>query len=431
MKTCLIVGGGLAGLSAAVHLTKKNIHVRLFEASPKLGGRAYSFIEEVTRDEVDNGQHIMLGCYENTLRLIELVNAQNNFSYQKKLEIPFQTSDRSYPLLQNANLPWPLSALTGLFKFDLLSFRDVIQIIVLVGKLPFITSSNVKNKSVREWLEQEKQTVGGITYFWELLAVGALNCNMDKAAASLFIDMLKQIFLRGEKGSVIIQPKYGLTKSLIDPLQNYLSSHNTDISLGKSVTEIVVNDKHAESCLVEGSQNESFDAILFAIPPFALSKIKNANEMITINYDAFKFAPIITTHLWLRDNPLKKKFYALTESPIQWVFNHGKHLTTVTSNAEKFIELTNQEFVELSLQEIEKYFGIGKSSFYHSRVIKEKRATFIPDAMTIAERPGIKTDIKNVFLAGDWTNTGLPATIEGAVKSGAKAAEEILSYLGC
>ena len=131
----------------------------------------------------------------------------------------------------------------------------------------------------------------------------------------------------------------------------------------------------------------------------------------------------------LKENKLKKPFYAFIDSRLHWVFNHGEYITTVTSSADEFIEKSQEELFSIISSELSTYLGINRENINRYKIIKEKRATFIPNKENLLKRPSAKTKLENVFLAGDWTNTGLPATIEGAIKSGNTAANEVQKYL--
>ena len=149
-----------------------------------------------------------------------------------------------------------------------------------------------------------------------------------------------------------------------------------------------------------------------------MRKIEGIHSVVTLPKNDFSYSPIITFHFELRRNPLRESYYALLESPVEWVFNHGSHITTVTSAATRWIEKPENELLDLFRKELKTYFGIQEEDIIAHQMIKEKRATFVPDRETEVERDKILQSIRGVYLAGDWTNTGLPSTIEGAIVSG-------------
>ena len=428
MKKCLIVGGGLAGLSAAVSLTKQNCHVQILEASPKFGGRAYSFIDEKSGDEIDNGQHLMLGCYYETLEFINCIGATNLFNSQNKLEINFVTRDKIKHQLKATDLPYPLGLFFGLLNYEALSITDKIRIILLVTKLSFIDSEMYLNISVNEWLKGENQSRNCIKSFWEIIAIGALNSQIKDASAKMFIDILKVIFLNGSDASAMIIPKVGLSKAFVDPAVNFLVAHKSELSLSEKLQEISVTQNQATSVMTDKRIIIDFDAVILAIPSYALNKINENNLIIENNRTDLTTSGILTLHLWLKQNNLKKPFYAFIDSPLHWVFNHGNFITTVTSSADDLIDRSKEELFSIVTTELQEYLNIKREDISDYQIIKEKRATFIPNKENLLKRPSAKTKLENVFLAGDWTNTGLPATIEGAIKSGNTAADKVQKY---
>ena len=429
MKKCLVVGGGLAGLSAAVSLTKKNIHVHLIEASPKFGGRTYSFLDEESGNEIDNGQHLLLGCYYETIEFIKLIGAEHQFYFQKRLEINFIDQDKSEYHLKAAKLPYPFGLLAGLLNYKALSLFDKIKIKTLISTLLLIDSNRYYDVSVLTWLKKNGQNERSIKAFWEIIGIGALNSQLKNASAKIFIDLLKIIFLKGSGASAMIIPKVGLSKAFVDPAINFLNANNTELLLSEKLLEISIAQNKAVVVRTDKGSINDFDAVVLAIPSYALSRINEKNLIIENDKTDLTTSSIVTLHLWLKENKLKKPFYAFIDSRLHWVFNHGRYITTVTSSADEFIEKSKEELFSIISSELSTYLGINREKITRYKIIKEKRATFIPNKENLLKRPSAKTKLENVFLAGDWTNTGLPATIEGAIKSGNTAANEVQKYL--
>ena len=429
MKKCLVVGGGLAGLSAAVSLTKKNIHVHLIEASPKFGGRTYSFLDEESRNEIDNGQHLLLGCYYETIEFIKLIGAEHQFYFQKRLEINFIDQDKSEYHLKAAKLPYPFGLLAGLLNYKALSLFDKIKIKTLISTLLLIDSNRYYDVSVLTWLKKNGQNERSIKAFWEIIGIGALNSQLKNASAKIFIDLLKIIFLKGSGASAMIIPKVGLSKAFVDPAINFLNANNTELLLSEKLLEISIAQNKAVVVRTDKGSINNFDAVILAIPSYALSRIDQKNLIIENDKTDLTTSSIVTLHLWLKENKLKKPFYAFIDSRLHWVFNHGRYITTVTSRADELIEKSQEELFSIISSELSTYLGINREKITRYKIIKEKRATFIPNKENLLKRPSAKTKLENVFLAGDWTNTGLPATIEGAIKSGNTAANEVQKYL--
>ena len=425
MKRCLIIGGGLAGLTAASILSSKNFSVTLIESSPKLGGRTYSFNDTETDTIIDNGQHILMGCYRETVSLLKLIGAENNFDYQKNLFLKF--IDRNKNQFQiNAGISfYPFNLLIAILNYDVLNFSDKILFIKFLLKLPLLSKKSLRKITVKEWLENENQNPNIIKGFWEILCVGALNTNLEKASALVFYDVLIQIFFRGNFASTIILPKYGLSESIINPAASFIEKNSGTTLLSESIKEIVVKNQKVVSVKSDKNIYDDFDYVISAIPLYALDKII-PKKNLDINLE-LEYSTILNIHLWLKENSLSEKFYGLLDSPLHWIFVKENHINIVISDADYLVDKTKEEILKFVIEELVQYTSIKDEDIQRYKIIKEKRATFVPNINTLDKRPNNKTPIKNLFLAGDWTNTGLPSTIESAVKSGRMAAELVLN----
>ena len=194
-KKVIVIGAGFAGLTASAYLSKNNFKVTVLESSPKLGGRAYSFFNKETKTIIDNGQHILLGCYFETLKFLDLIGASDNFHFQNKLEVNFVKENFHLVPLRTASFLYPINLLAGLLNFKAISLAERFSLLKIFMKLPFYSSNKYSDVSVKQWLGKEKQTENVKEAFWNILAVGALNTKIKKASAKIFIDILKQIFL--------------------------------------------------------------------------------------------------------------------------------------------------------------------------------------------------------------------------------------------
>jgi uncharacterized protein with NAD-binding domain and iron-sulfur cluster len=238
MKKCIVIGAGLAGLTAAAYLSNHGFNVEILEASPKPGGRAYSFKDNETGTIIDNGQHIMMGCYKETFKLFNLIGAGENLIFQNRIKVNFVKENFNMVPLQASGLPYPLNLLSALLNYKAISFKDRLSFLKFFLKLPFILEKDIKGLSVYEWLIEEKQNENIIKAFWEILSVGALNTNIKKASAATFAIILKEIFFRGNKAATIIIPKFGLSETYCKNALDFIEGHNGKINYGEQVTDI-------------------------------------------------------------------------------------------------------------------------------------------------------------------------------------------------
>lgn len=426
MKKCVVIGGGLAGLSTAVFLADSGIKVEVIEASPKLGGRTYSLLNKANSDIIDNGQHILMGCYNSTLDFIRLIKAENNFFFQDQLKVNFLKENFELFQLKAGNLIYPFNLLSALLNYKAISLRNRIRLLKFFMKLFLYPDDRLNNITVYQWLKQENQTEELLKSFWEILSVGALNTNINKASAKIFSDVLKEIFLSGSKASAIILPRFGLSESFCKNSKKFIEERNGNISLLESVNEINIQEEKIVSVKTNKREITGFDYVVSAVPYFILKNILGKNNSLLRDID-FSYSTIVSIHIWLSENKLSEDldFYGLIDSPVHWVFNHKTHLTLVISDANDLAGIPKENIFDIAALQLEKYLGISKSNIISYKIIKEKRATFIPSNNILDKRPGYITDLKNFYLAGDWVNTGLPSTIESAVKSGKMVSELI------
>ncbi|MGQ9797857.1 MAG: hydroxysqualene dehydroxylase HpnE [Ignavibacterium sp.] len=442
MKKVLVIGGGLAGLSAAAYLVKNKFDVTLIESSPKLGGRVYSFFDEKTNTEIDNGQHILMGCYSDTLSLLKMTNAYQHFHIaadgknQNRLVINYLDRNQKELKLQSSDLPHPFNLLSALLSFNAFSVNDKLSMIKFFIKLKFIDSEKLWNVNVKQWLKNENQSDNVIKTFWEIISISALNTSTEKASAKIFCDILKEIFWKDKTSSLIILPSLSLSQSFIEPIYNYLIHNNCKVNLSEKCVSLEINNNRINKVITTSANSskqnvyDKFDFVISAVPFFALKKLLDKNYLSI--QSEFNYSSILNIHLWLTQDATKKlsfineEFYAFNNSELHWLFNKQTHWNIVISNADKFMDMPKEKIFSFVLDELKNFIPIRKDDISEYKIIKEKRATFIPDKKTLKNRPAADTKIENLFLAGDWIDTKLPATIESAVKSGRWAAEKII-----
>lgn len=425
LKKVIVIGGGFAGLSAAAYLAKNKFKVTLLEASPKLGGRAYSFLDKETNSVIDNGQHILMGCYHETLKFLSLIGAKENFHFQKRLEVNFVKEGFQVLPLRSFSFVYPINLLIALLRFEAISFSERIGLLKVFIELIFLSSDKFSNMNIKNWLEKEKQSQNVQDAFWRILAVGALNTNIEKASAKMFIDILKQIFLKGNKSATIVLPKYGLSESYCKNAEKFILNNEGEIILSEPVEKIIISDGMLAEIHSSNQAFLDFDFVVSAIPAFSLARI--IDDETNFIFPDFKYSSILNIHLWLKQNILPDGFFGLINSPLHWVFNKGTHLNIVISDASELLNKSDEDLIEMVKDEMKKFFLLDSKLISGHKIIKEKRATFIPSSDIIDKRPAQETQIKNLILAGDWVDTSLPSTIESAVKSGKAAADVIIS----
>ena len=424
MKKVLIIGGGLSGLSSAIFLPKDKYNVEILEASPKLGGRTYSF--DYNGIKVDNGQHILMECYSNTFEYIDIIGSRELFEFQDSLSINYVNNCRDLLKFKIPKYLYPLNNLIGLMSFKVLKVMDRFAVLKLFLKIKFINTNRYADKTVFEFLKENNQSDVVIQKFWESLVVSTMNVSTKIASSKMFIDMMKIIFFTNKQGANIVIPKVDLSSALINPAVEKLQSDGVSIATSERVISIISNNGKVVEVETNKRKIRDFDILLSAIPVQSLQKIKFQDSDVDLTFPKLKYSPIVTVHVWLSENPLTERMYNLIGSEFDWVFNNGTHLSFLKSNATKLVTINKNEVIKIVFSELKKYFTILTNIVIEDYIVlKEINATFIPNLGSLKERKLVPNLFSNIFFAGDWINTGLPATIEGAVKSGKDVTQKI------
>ncbi|MEW6506275.1 MAG: hydroxysqualene dehydroxylase HpnE [Bacteroidota bacterium] len=426
MKKILVIGGGFAGLATSVYLANQNHKVTVLESSPKLGGRAYSLFNEKQNSFYDNGQHILMGCYKETLNYLSIIDSIHFLEFPSSLSINFVKRNGTLFKLNSSHKLYPFNLLEALLNFRVLSIKSRIKIIDFFLDLLFCYPSDLKDKTVTQWLTEKKQTAESIKNFWGIIVIGALNTSIENASAQIFAEILKRMFLDGTKSSSIIISKVGLSQLYVEPSVRFLSERDCIIELSNPVIKFIVEGNRI--VCVESRKNKyaDFDSIVSAIPVHSLKRILSNSHISCFSLPDLEYSTILNIHLWLKENPFTERFYGLIDSHVHWVFNHGEHISITISNADSYKSCSEEEILERIYSDLEIFFPIFKSSLVKDfEVIKEKRATFIPDVNSIYLRNEIKVPFENLILTGDWIIPFLPSTIESAVESGKYVIEKI------
>ncbi|MCF6271428.1 MAG: hydroxysqualene dehydroxylase HpnE [Melioribacteraceae bacterium] len=424
MRKVLIIGGGLSGLSSATFLSNSGYQVELIEASPKLGGKTYSF--NYNGSKVDNGQHILMECYSNTLEYVDLIGSRKLFDFQESLSLTSVDADGKAYKLKVPKHFYPLNHLIGFLKYKLFTLKERVEIIRLLLKIKYMDEKEAKSKTLYEFLVEQKQSERTISLFWDNVVISAMNTKLKSASAEMFIRIVRIIFFENKRSANIIIPNVDLSSAFVNPAQNLINRNGGKISTSEKAIGFIVEQEKIISVETNKRTISDYDFIISALPEYGIRKIAFKNGVSRLKLPALEYSPIVSVHVWLNENPLKEKMYNLIEGEFDWLFNHGEYITLIKSSAEKLVTINNNEVIKIVFSELKKYFAIFTNiEIKEYVVLKEKRATFISDSDSIEQRNSLFNPYSNMFLVGDWTKTELPATIEGAIKSGKDVAEKI------
>lgn len=427
MKNCLIVGAGLAGLSAGVFLSKKNIQVTILESSPKLGGRAYSFYHHNTNTYFDNGQHILMGCYDSTLRFLEITGSTDKLFSQDSLRVVYVEDGGKQSTLYSRGKIFPFNLVFGLLNFNLFTIRERVLLLKLFAKLIYANPNDIVNIDAENWLIRNGQTKNLLDKFWNHFIISTLNANPRNVSAEILVGILKTMFLRNNKSSTILIPKVGLSQLFYTGAENYIQRRGGNISLNERVIEFEFEKTKINRILSNRKTYSEYDFVISALPLRSLRRIEGVEPKFNFQME---YSPILSVHILLKKNIFKEQFYGLINSKIDWIFNHVDFISIVKSYASDLITLKKEEIQFIIRDEIKRYFPqFSSDHILDQKVIKERFATFIPSLETELFRKNISSPAENLILAGDWTYTGYPSTIEGAILSGELAAKKVINRL--
>ncbi len=426
----VVIGAGFAGLSAAVRLTKRGAKVLVLEARSRLGGRATAFADRETGELVDNGQHVLLGCYRDTLAFLADVGAAGNVTMQRELSVTMIDRDARQSRLACPSLPPPLHLLAGIWRWDALGWRDRLSILRMNGPLHHAPAPD---ETVEAWLVRNGQTARLREMLWEPLALAALNQASDEATAAPFARVLDEMFGADPRSAAIVLPTKPLHEMYAEPARAFIErgggSVRTGVTAAVAVTRIGATVEAA-------AERWAPRAVVSAVPWFALDRLICGDRAILGELLAYAAAmassPIVTVNLWFDRVVMPGDdlaFVGLPGRAMQWVFDkrlvfggQASHLSLVSSGASPLVGKSNAELVEAAHRELSEALPLVREArLVRSTVVREPRATFSL-APGQPARPGAATPVPGLFLAGDWIDTGLPATIESAVRAGHAAA---------
>lgn len=437
--TVAVIGGGLAGLAAGCALAESGFQVTLFERRPYLGGRASSYEHPGTGEVVDNCQHVLLGCCTNLIQFYRRIGVEHKIRWYDRLTF-IEPGGRA-SVISQASLPAPFHTTPSFLGAACLNWPDKLAIAramaVLARKLP---SEN--GEHFLSWLSHHGQTRRAIDHFWTPILVSALNEDLDRISVPYAAHVIRESFLKSAQAGNMGIPTVPLT-DLYSRAGRYIEARGGEIRLRCGIESLRVEAEGVK--LASGESIENFDFVVSAVPFDVLARIlpsNNAAAPLRSDLSNFEVSPITGIHLWFDRAITHLDHAVLLDRTIQWMFHKsrllgreaesgGSYVELVVSSSKGLVEKSRQEIIDLARNELCEFFPEAASAtLLKATVIKEVRATYSPLPGVDAYRPAHRTVWPRVFLAGDWTATGWPATMEGAVRSGYGAAECLTLAVG-
>jgi len=447
----IVLGGGLAGLAAAIRLAEAGCEVEVLEKRPVLGGRASSFLPPGGAEPIDNCQHVLLGCCTNLLDFFRRAGTADRFRFYNRFLF---LGPGGLSSVGAAPLPAPLHLLPSLLAFRDLAWRDVWAIaramlaILRLGDAPPPSQANESTdesseETMLDWLHRQRQTPRAIEYFWRAVLTSALNEDLERLSSPHAFHVFWDAFLLNRRGYRMGVP----TASLSDLYSGETLSNKCRLTRGVAVDRIEVSDHRITRLALQNGEKREADYYISAVPPDALARLLPAP--VLAEWPALErlahleWSPITGIHFWF-DRPISDlEHIAILGRTVQWLFNKdaitrrmgkssdGNYVQFVVSASRSLITLRRDEIVAKVLEEVHELFPPSRDArLLKSVVVKETESTISFPPGTDALRPGPESPLANLFLAGDWTATGWPPTMEGAVRSGYRAAERVAAATG-
>ena len=445
--TVAVAGGGLAGLATACALSDAGFRVTLFEKRPFLGGRASSYEHPGTGEVVDNCQHVLFRICTNLIEFYHRIGVVDQIRWFDQMN--FIEPGGRISVMKSSFLPAPLHTAPSFFNFSFLSVADKLSIARALVPLT-LTPQRDTGQSFQHWLDRHGQTEHALTRFWRPILVSALSEELDRISISAAAQVVRES-MKSPAARQMGVPTVPLT-DLYNAAGDYVRTRGGELHFRRPVEGFVSEASQVRVRLSDAE--EPFDFLVVALPFEALDRLlPDAAESSPLREQLshFENSPITGIHMWFDRQISDLDHAVLLDRTVQWMFHKsrlqpirtqatngtgsgaagGSYIELVVSSSKTLLDKSRAEIVDLALAEVREFFPASReANLMKATVIKEVNATYSPRPGIDAYRPGPVTPWPRVFLAGDWTATGWPATMEGAVRSGDLAAEALARGAG-
>jgi len=432
----VVVGGGFAGLAAATRLAEQGAKVLVLEARPHLGGRARSWIDPVTGGVIDNGQHLLLGCCTEALRFLERIGTRPLLDFQTRPDFPMVEPGGRIGRLRLPRGPAAMAALTALLRYPGLGWSDRLGLLRPAWALfRGATAESVDGETVAGWLARLGQGSESRRRLWDPLTMAILNDDPERAAASGLAAVLRRVVASGVPGAAAGLSRVGLSDLYAEPAARWLRTRGSEVRIRAPVRRVLIAGDRVGGVILAGGDRVGSGAVIAAVPPRELHDLLPdglGQEGGAPSTAAWTESAIVSVYLWFGAPVTDAPFAGLIGGRWHWLFNRdhfagaaaGSHaVTLVRSAAGGMADESPGRLAHSALEDLRRYFPeTARLAPHRTLVVKERRATVSLRPGMLACRPGPATAIRGLYLAGDWTATGLPATLESAAASGHAAA---------
>ncbi|HBL46331.1 hydroxysqualene dehydroxylase HpnE [uncultured Gimesia sp.] len=455
----VIIGGGLAGLACAATLADRGIPVSLFESRPRLGGRASSFADKQSEQLIDNCQHVSMGCCHEFNRFCETVGISSFF--QRAPELYFVGPDSVGPAAEEQQLkvnrfaaspllPAPLHLLPAFGGLSYLSWSEKVQLVRGLKQLALAKMDPDNEPTIADWLAEHGQSSNVINRFWNVVLVSALSESLDRISLSHARKVFVDGFLRARDSWQVLIPTVPLEQLYGTVIQEYLKQRGTKIALQTGVENIRIDGSNITGIQLRDGIEIDCRQVVLAVPHqrvFDLLPAEFPGREKLVGIQQLESAPITSVHLWFDREITTLPHAVFVDMLSQWMFNRSRLMQNADSENGYYYQIvisashqltgsarqgrTQAEIIGAVIRELAQVWPEASTAeLLHSRMVTEHQAVFSVQPGVEQLRPSQRTEVAGLYLAGDWTSTGWPATMEGAVRSGIQAAEFLLADLG-
>jgi zeta-carotene desaturase len=437
-RTATVIGGGVAGMSAACALAEAGYRVQLVERRGYLGGRASSYLHPGVNEVIDNCQHVLFGCCTNLLAFYRRIGVENRIRWTRQMTMIEPGGRRS--LLGPSPLPAPLHGLPRLLSAKAFTRDDKLALARGFRAMMKPISSD-SNETLADWLRRHQQTPGAVERFWRLVIASALNADLDAIAVPYAAKVIRELFMNSAQAGAMGMSSVPLSELYAGAAQ-FLKDNGAELHLNTNVESAEWDEEVSQWTVSTRIGPLISDYLVIALPFEAMQKLlphvspAAHVEELARQADAFTHWPICSVHLWF-DRPITDLPHAvLLDREIHWMYNKsvlqpwrkhkGSYLELVQSASRRFAALERQQAIDQAMSELTEFFpAVRDAKLEKAALIKEVRATFgVPPGID-SQRPSAISPWPNCYLAGDWISTGWPSTMESAARSGHIAADEL------
>ena len=407
-----IIGAGLAGLSAAVRLSSQGRVVNVYESASYAGGRCRSFHDANLDRVIDNGNHLLLSGNRAALAFLREIGAADSVTGPSPAVFPFLDLD--------GGLRWQVKPDRGAIPWSILSAWRRVPGSRLRDYLRGLRLARARaTDSVTDCLGADNLL---FRRFWKPLAVSVLNTAAEEGAARLLWPVIRETFGRGEAACRPLIARHGLSDSFVTPATAFLKRHGAPVAFNRRLRRLGFDGERLTTLDFGDSQLEvqDGDSVILAVPPLIAAELVPGLETPTDS------RAIVNGHFCLAEEAQEISFCGLIGGTAQWLFIRGDIVSVTVSAADDLAAQPTELIAERLWSEVATALDLGDAELGPYRIVKEKRATFAQTPEQVRRRPGARTRWCNLHLAGDWTDTGLPATIEGAIRSGHNVAQSVI-----